>query len=306
MYRLLRTLTAPLLALALALAAPALAATKETSSQNWAGYAAHGKDAKFKTVTATWTQPTGDCTPGSDGFSAFWVGIGGYSLTSDALEQIGTELDCSSSGRAKLSAWYELVPAPSRTVSLAVHAGDKLTATVTVIGSDVTMSLENRTTGKTFTKTIADHTLDVTSAEWIAEAPSDCTSSGSCTTLPLADFGSVVFKDAKATTTSGKTAGIKSNLWNTTEIMLGSGSKSTAAAASADSDEATPSELYFDSTAFWVDYTGSSAASTGTGTTTTPTTTTPTGPGSGTPTSPPGTGGGGFGGGGGGGFHTRR
>ena len=47
---------------------------------------------------------------------AIWVGLGGYSLTSGELEQIGTEADCDAHGRASYYVWYELVPAdPVRT-----------------------------------------------------------------------------------------------------------------------------------------------------------------------------------------------
>jgi hypothetical protein len=40
--------------------------------------------------------------------------------------------------------------------------------------------------------------LDVSSAEWIAEAPSNCTPSGRCTAVPLTQFGNVTFTNAAA------------------------------------------------------------------------------------------------------------
>ena len=47
---------------------------------------------------------------------------------------------------------------------------------------------------------------DISSAEWIAEAPSTCSQGlSSCTPLPLADFGTVQFTSASATTTDGHT-----------------------------------------------------------------------------------------------------
>ncbi len=58
-----------------------------------------------------------------------------------------------------------------------------------VSGTQVTVTLKNLTRKTSFTKRLAMSAPDVSSAEWIAEAPSACFSSGACRTLPLADFG---------------------------------------------------------------------------------------------------------------------
>ena len=51
------------------------------------------------------------CTANSQPtYSAYWVGLGGGGQQSSALEQIGTQADCSTSGTATYYAWYELVP----------------------------------------------------------------------------------------------------------------------------------------------------------------------------------------------------
>ena len=107
-------------AAALLLAPPALADT--TQSSNWAGYAIHKSGVTFRKVAGSWTQPSATCTPGERTFSSVWVGLGGYDERSNALEQIGTETDCSASGRVVSSAWYELVPAPSRTIRMTRQA----------------------------------------------------------------------------------------------------------------------------------------------------------------------------------------
>ena len=62
-----------------AFAAPALAATPEAVSENWAGYVATPNEASgFSGVSAQWTQPTVDCsTTQQAAYSAYWVGIGG-------------------------------------------------------------------------------------------------------------------------------------------------------------------------------------------------------------------------------------
>jgi hypothetical protein len=60
---------------------------------------------------------------------------------------------------------------------------------------------------------------DLTSAEWIAEAPSSCSSSGGCRTLPLANFGSVSFARAAATG-DGHAGTISDPAWQATPVEL--------------------------------------------------------------------------------------
>jgi Peptidase A4 family len=200
-------------------AAPA-ALAKTTTSSNWAGYAVHRPGVSYRQVSGTWTQPNATCIPGQSTYSAVWVGIGGYKPTSDALEQIGTEVDCNQAGNTVSSAWYELVPAPSRTISFVVRPGDVLHASVTVMGHHATLELANLTLHRTFRKQLYAPSIDVSSAEWIVEAPSECVSQFACQALPLANFGSVTFDSATATSTTGATGSITSSRWWRTEIML--------------------------------------------------------------------------------------
>ena len=111
---------------AAAQAASTVAVTDQEDS-NWAGYVvASSATAKtsFSAVSGSWTQPTVDCAAGSPSDSAFWIGLGGY--TADHLEQTGTSADCSASGQASYSAWYELVPAAQVPVTMTVRPGDRL------------------------------------------------------------------------------------------------------------------------------------------------------------------------------------
>src|SRR5205085_2292601 len=114
---------------------------------------------------------------------------------------------------------YELVPAASVRVPLPVSAGDRISASVQVGGSTVNVQLKNLTTGKTFAKSLRMAAPDVTSAEWIAEAPSALTPGGS-QILPLTNFGTVHFTNASATSTSGHTGTIADSLWSATRLML--------------------------------------------------------------------------------------
>jgi Peptidase A4 family len=199
-------------------AAPALADT--TMSSNWSGYAAHRSGVSFRRVAGTWTQPAARCVKGIPTYSAIWVGLGGFNLNSNALEQIGTEIDCNRSGGIVSSAWFEMVPAASRTIHMRVRPGDTIQATVSASGRRVTLTLIDRTRHTRYEKTIIASALDLSSAEWIVEAPSTCDGANRCDTLPLADFGSVGFTAASATTAAGQSGPISSRIWGTTKISL--------------------------------------------------------------------------------------
>jgi hypothetical protein len=211
---------AGVLALVAVLIGSPAAMANAAKSTNWAGYAIHRNGVSFHQVSASWTQPTATCVSGHPAYSAMWVGLGGYKPTSDALEQIGTEVDCGAAGRVISSAWYELVPAPSKTIPFVVRPGDALHASVTVTGHQVVLELDNLTRHHVFRKTLHAPSIDVSSAEWIVEAPSECMSQFACQALPLADFGSVSFDSATAVTTGGASGSIAGSGWGRTKIRL--------------------------------------------------------------------------------------
>jgi hypothetical protein len=217
------------------LAPAAPAGVRETSvSQNWAGYAVAATDVvqapnadgttpapvTFTSVTGTWRQPRATCTAGSPGFSSVWVGLGGFSPGSQALEQVGTEVDCTGAGRATSSAWYELLPAPPVDLALKILPGDLISASVNVSGNDVLVQIKNRTRRTSFTKqlTMTAPVPDLSSAEWVVEAPSTC-SRLRCKPLPLANFGSVAFSRI-ATTASAHAGTLSDPTWSPTMIQL--------------------------------------------------------------------------------------
>jgi hypothetical protein len=206
------------LALALAFASPAGAAAP---SANWAGYVAihPGGGDKFSSVSGAWTQPTASCSGHAGTYSAVWVGLGGDGESAKALEQIGTDADCSHAGSASYSAWYELVPAGPVNLKLAVHPGDRMAASVTIRSHDVTLRLSDLSTGKRYWITRHTTSIDRSSAEWIVEAPSLCMSSGSCSTLPLTNFADVAFSSATATA-HGHTGEITDSSWSASALEL--------------------------------------------------------------------------------------
>jgi peptidase A4-like protein len=214
-----RRVIAPLAALAaLAAAAPASAAT----STNWAGYAVTKSGTRFKKVTGTWIQPAVDCSSGRS-YSAYWVGLGGYHADSNALEQIGTEADCSAGGGVHYEAWYELVPSTAVTLkNLTIRPGDHVSASVTVAGRTVRMRIADETTGNAVVKTLVAKAVDTRSAEWIVEAPALCDGFGRCDVQRLANFGTTPFSRVKATTATGHTGTLTDPAWTRTPISLNS------------------------------------------------------------------------------------
>jgi hypothetical protein len=199
------------------------AVTNPSVSLNWAGYAISGSSGvvrHFKRVTGSWVEPTVTCTPGSPTYSAFWVGLGGLSASSHALEQTGTEADCGTAGVAHYTAWYELVPSAPVTLALTVSPGDVISAAVSVAGKEVTVELTDETSGRSVSRRLHFADPDTTSAEWIAEAPSACNEGGSCTALPLSDFGAVQFSDASVRTALGVTGTISNRRWKADPLAL--------------------------------------------------------------------------------------
>jgi hypothetical protein len=169
-----------------------VAFTQQTTvtSTNWSGYAATGSTGQFTGVSSSWTEPTAKCTGSGDQYSAFWVGLDGYS--SSTVEQTGSEVDCA--GRtAEYSSWYELYPAYPVYFSNKVLPGDHFTGSVTYQAGtgDFVITLTDST--QKWTQTVSQLVSGAlrSSAEVIAEAPS---SSGGV--LPLTNFGTVSFSGA--------------------------------------------------------------------------------------------------------------
>ena len=164
------------------------------TSRNWSGYADIG--AGYSKVSSSWTEPSVTCGS-STSLAVFWVGIDGYS--SGSVEQDGTLAQCAG-GRASYFTWWEHYPANSvQPVGSTVRPGDKITASVIRSGTSYTVKVTDSTrTANSFSRTFScsASSCQDTSAEWIAEAPSD---SGGI--LPLAHFTKwTASRDAVATT----------------------------------------------------------------------------------------------------------
>jgi hypothetical protein len=274
---------------ALALPGAAGAASLRATSSNWAGYAARRAGVDFKRISGAWTVPAVDCSSTSGAtYSANWVGLGGYATGSQALEQLGTESDCSADGKATYEGWFEVVPDVASSAKLTITPGDHVFASATVSPRTklVTLTLADLTRRTKATKTVRAGAVDLSSAEWIVEAPSLCFSStaSSCRQTALAKFGATGFSSARATTTTGHAGGVLDSAWNAVAIALspqqtasgrggfggpGSGSggrgawgpggdddpgAATTQATTAGAGSATPGALSADGSAFGVTY----------------------------------------------------
>jgi hypothetical protein len=188
-------------------------------SNNWFGYnqgtlEQNGK--QFNSITGDWIVPTAtQHTAGQDEASSDWIGICGGCLDAactvgdNTLIQTGTEQDVSG-GSASYSAWWELVPAPSISISgITVHPGDHMHASVaeTVAGANVwNIQLRDVTTGQSFSTTVPYSSTHAT-AEWIEETPLTFGTSGA----GLAALPNLSNTPFSSGTTNGANAGLKAS-----------------------------------------------------------------------------------------------
>ena len=143
-----------------------------------------------------------------------------------------------------------------------------MSATVEVSGTSVTLRVSNLTSGKSFAKTLKMSAPSISSAEWIAEAPSAVTPGGT-QVLPLTNFGKVSFSKATATSTRGHTGSISDAAWSATKIQLVSragggfpGPYGRFVSEQVGSTTATPSNLSAGGEAFTVTWAGNAALAT--------------------------------------------
>jgi hypothetical protein len=119
------------------------------------------------------------------------------------------------------------VPGPPISFAMKIEPGDVISASVTVTGTRVSLQLTDRTRNTLAVDRATFASPDLSSAEWIAEAPTLCdltaaadgTTTDPCSVAPLADFGSVVFSKSSATG-NGHTGTIGDPSWSQDPIQL--------------------------------------------------------------------------------------
>ena len=220
-----------------------------TVALNWAGYFVasdlQNPQPTVTSVSASWVVPT--VTPlsfRSSAFSAVWIGIGGQFGNDSTLIQCGTEQD-SVRGQVEYYAWYELLPAPSVTISnITVSPGDQIQASIRLVNATFnqwTINLNDTTADESFQNTV-NYTSSQLSAEWIVERPSV-----NHVISQLANFGSVTFTNCSASVGS-VTGGISNFPWEAL-VMYSSTTPRSSSVQLADVSDLTP-----DGTEFTVTY----------------------------------------------------
>lgn len=157
-------------------------------STNWLGYnqgtleqQSLGRGATmFHAITGDWNVPkVRRHARRGDQFSATWAGIGGgcvdaaCNVGDNTLIQAGTEQDVVG-GRPQYSAWWEVIPAPSVTIStMKVTPGDHMHLDIheTTMGSEIwSITLADVSRNESFTQTVS-YSSSYATAEWIEETP---------------------------------------------------------------------------------------------------------------------------------------
>ena len=184
-------------------------ATSQDVSANWAGYVAVGQGSTedtassamtFTDVTGRWVLPKAACRTKTSSSLAIWVGLGGYSVASKQLEQVGTEIDCDAKGNASYRVWYELYPAgPVSVLGLRIDPGDTIVSSILADSTGLLLQVTDRTRHTRFTRHIDVASPDLHSAEWIVEAPVQCSAGGYCRQMPLTKFAPLAFTHTYAT-----------------------------------------------------------------------------------------------------------
>ena len=140
------------------------------ASTNWSGYAVTSSGSgAYTAITGSWTV-TPVARSSRQTFSSTWIGIDGFNNSN--LIQTGTEADYYN-GSTHYYAWWEILPAAETLIpTIAVHPNDKMSADIQHVSANQwNITITDTTTAKSFTTT-QSYSGQLTSAEWIQEAPS--------------------------------------------------------------------------------------------------------------------------------------
>ena len=189
------------------------------ATTNWSGYVARSTRA-FSCIQASWIQPSVTCPANGSASLAIWIGFDGETGPSrSTLEQIGTNTDCHS-GRAESFAWFEILPHDKfeQPIDLDIASGDRIAASIRVVGHSFQLSIEDLTTGLERDTTQKSPNARRLTAEWVVEAPTvGCPAN--CQVALLASFGTVSFKSARAIL-GGVTGPIGDARWTRVQLTL--------------------------------------------------------------------------------------
>jgi hypothetical protein len=166
-------------------------------SNNWFGYGQGTLEQGsklFNSISGDWTVPAAtQHTSGQAEASSDWIGIGGgcvdagCTVTDSTLIQTGTEQDVDATGAPSYSAWWELVPAPSISISsMTVSPGDHMHASISEVVNDANVwniAIQDVTKNESFSTTVPYPSTHAT-AEWIEETPLEIGTNAGFAALP--------------------------------------------------------------------------------------------------------------------------
>jgi hypothetical protein len=176
------------------------------TSTIWSGAGMESASGTYKSVTGTLVVPNlqpaaGGAASGYYGGSA-WVGLDGLTCAS-GLMAAGIDFQYLQ-GAVTAKVWTEAYPNPGVNSALAANPGDTIRLTITATSSTAgTAVVDNLSSGQSTTVVLSSPSpLCLANAEWVVEDFQEGTF-----LIPFADFGTITFNDASATTSSGSTVG---------------------------------------------------------------------------------------------------
>jgi hypothetical protein len=229
--------------------------TSKLNTANWSGYAvaSYQTGQSYTAATASWKVPSVSAPPGSStGYSASWVGVGGFCQNSTCLTvdqtliQIGTSQNVTANG-PQYGAWYETTDSGGPVaIPLTISPGDTIQASLSMSYVTVnsvpeqdwtlTMTDQSSTGSNTWTGSVY-YTSSLASAEWIEEAPLSVNGS-QVSVLPLADFGTVTFDPGMVNAGANPrlNAGTAIVMYDPTAMRIGSQQTANPSAPDSDTD----------------------------------------------------------------------
>ena len=189
--------------------------SQQFASRNWDGYITYlsSQGTDFREVKAKWVQPTVTCEA-AQAWTVFWVGLDGW--FNGTVEQGGTEAYCATAGGSPAyNVWWEMFPTNSIQTTFAINPGDKIVASVKYLDDSATfvIHVEDESNGQSLRELqhcAAGLVCQRSSADVITE---DVGRFGNNTFFPLADYGTMGYRDALVKDMSGHHGTISAKAW---------------------------------------------------------------------------------------------
>jgi len=183
--------------------AQAIPVSATSRNAYWAGYVAT-RASGYGEVRATWRVPAIKCSRATHGNGTVyaWIGEGGYARgVMSPLIQAGTASDCFD-GLLRYHAFYETYPGSyAQDFPVSIEAGDAFAVLVRQISaSQWKLSVHDLTLHER-SSTLIYHQVDMTTADFVVERPTLCSSD--CSQVSVPRFDPVVFTNVQMRDNAG-------------------------------------------------------------------------------------------------------